>query len=137
MAHRGNGPSDKVRRDADEAPPRELGPLFAATVISFSVLLWLIVVFQAAFLMPKCEKIFSDFKMRTPWLTEQMMHSIWWVTPLLMFGSFFPCAFVRSRGAWLILLIGFPVFVNLSVMVNLFFPYLKLLEGLDGNVPNL
>jgi hypothetical protein len=54
-----------------------------------------------------------------------------------MLASFLPCAFLRSRWSWLLLLIVFPVFVNLAIFLNLYLPYLELLEGLGGQLPKV
>ena len=122
-------------RAPEASPPRGPGPVFLGGMILGSLFLWSVAAFQITFVTPRFVKIFDDFKMATPLGTKVVVDHAMWIVPTAMFASFLLSALERSRWLWIILLLGVPAFVNLAIIANLYFPYMKLLEGLGGNLP--
>src|SRR5262245_25629068 len=116
------------------APPVEAGfrPSFAyaCSMMVASFLGWAVAGFQIVFVVPRFVKIFHDFYMLVTMGTQLVVDHGFWIVPSTMFATFLCCAFFRSRWMWFLLLIVVPVFVNLSIIANLYYPQMKLLEGL-------
>jgi hypothetical protein len=110
----------------------QTGLLFAILNIAFSICLWSVAAFQIVFVIPRFVKIFADFRMSVPIVTQIVIDHSMWIVPVMMLVTFMLCAVVRSRWLWILLLIGVPVFVNLAIIVNLYYPQMLLLEGLAG-----
>src|SRR6266545_1849362 len=121
-----------IRRDAAEQPPARSSYVFESIVIPVSVLIWLFVLLQMLFVVPRFQKLYGDFRMRVPMNTQLIMDHAWWLAAIVMLASFLLCVPVRSRWGWLILLLGVPKIANLSIFLNLWVPYLRVLQMLEG-----
>lgn len=123
----GNPP---YRASEPSAPASWPGFAFACCTIGASLLGWAVAGFQIIFLVPRFVKTFNDFRMALPMATQLLIDHGWWIVPATMVVTFLLCALFRTRWMWIVLLIVIPVFVNLSIMVNLYYPQMMLLEGL-------
>ncbi len=101
-------------------------------VLSF--LLWLAVVAQLVFIVPRSEGVFGDFKMKMPLLTEWVIHHSRWAVPAIAITALLVCISLgrRSPWPWLFLLLLLPLVINVLVGASLYFPYMELLDGLGG-----
>lgn len=118
------------------------GPSNLAMAVSgfFALVLWLAVAFQSLFIVPRFEKVFSDFKMRLPLATEwvmEMTRGIWCIAPACLIALILVCLIPRSRWVGFVLIVLLPLLLNLLIIASLYFPYAALVEGLGGNAPNL
>jgi cytochrome bd-type quinol oxidase subunit 2 len=115
------------RTPAPTALPRD--PLLIMVAGLLSMLLWLTVVGQLVFLVPRMERLFGEFKM--PLLTEWVIHDSRWAVPAVTIATLLVCIALgkRSRWAWPFLLILLPLIINVLVGVSLYFPYMELVEG--------
>lgn len=97
-----------------------------------SVLLWLGVVGQLVFLVPRFERLFGEFKMKVPLLTEWVIRDSRWAVPAVTFAAFLVCIGLgrRTPWPWLFLLLLLPLVINGLVGVSLYFPFMELHEGL-------
>lgn len=128
---------DPPFRVADpDAPAPGIGVGFAVATIACSLLIWSVSAFQIIFVIPRFEKIFNDFRMALPMSTRMVMEYSLWIVIVVMFFSFLMCGLVRTRLLWIGFLIVVPIMANLSIFINLYYPYMKLLEGLGGQLPN-
>ncbi len=128
---------DPPYRVADpDAPAPGMGPGFAVGTVVFSLLLWSVTAFQIVFVIPWFQKTFNEFRMAIPWHTRMIMEHTLWIVAISMFLSFLLCGLIRVRWLWIVFLIVLPIMANLSIFVNLYYPYMKLLEGLGGQLPN-
>jgi hypothetical protein len=109
--------------------------LFFSIALGVSTLLWLVVVGQMVFIVPGFKRMFADFGMKAPIMTDLVMHDLWWLAPLFAVGAFSISMLTRSRWVWILLLIVLPLLVNGLVAVSLYLPYQALLDGLGGNAP--
>jgi heme/copper-type cytochrome/quinol oxidase subunit 2 len=128
MMHSADLPMDHASQPP--AAPRNL--LLMVIWGALSLILWLGVAGQMVFIVPRFEKLFADFKMKTPLMTQWVIVDFWWVVPAFAVAVLLACLATRSRWAWLFLLILLPVIVNALIGVSLCFPYMDLLEGLGG-----
>ena len=113
------------------------GPGIIAIVIggAFGLVLWVTVGFQTFFIIPRFEKVFTEFRMKLPYMTEYVIRDTWWLAPVLLVGVLLLCVSARTRWAGIILLIVVPLIINLVIVAGLYFPYVALAEGLGGNAP--
>ena len=109
-------------------------PLLIVVAGLLSMLLWLTVVGQLVFFVPRVEQLFVEFRMKMPWLTQHVIHDCRWAVPAVTIATFVACIALgkRSRWAWPFLLILLPFLINVLVGVSLYFPYMALLDGLSG-----
>ena len=130
MSYQAGLPSDR----APEPPAPPLNPLLMVVSFVLSFLLWLTVVCQYVFIVPRVERLFGDFRMKLPWLTEQVLHHYRWAVPAITVAAFLVCIALgrRSSWPWLFLLILLPLIINVLVGVSLYFPNMELLDGLSG-----
>ena len=142
MSHAADLPLDNAARP----PASEIGGLSTlalAIAVGFGVLLWLVVAFQALFIVPRFEKLFLDFKMKLPFFTELVIgfsrfsrHG-WLLLPLCLIAAALVCIALtwQSRWAGIVLIVALPLLINLLIIASLYFPYAALVEGLGGNAP--
>jgi type II secretory pathway component PulF len=123
---------DQPTPSAPAASPPNLLLMVVSGVLSF--LLWLAVVVQFVFLVPRFERLFGEFKMKMPLLTEWVIHHSRWAVPAIAITALLVCISLgrRSRWPWLFLLFLLPLVINVLVGVSLYFPYMVLLDGLEG-----
>jgi hypothetical protein len=113
-------------------PASRLSIRFAGIVIAFSLLLWLTVCFQTLFVVPRFDRLFDEFRMSLPWITELVTRHSWWLAPGLIAASILACTLVRFRWVWIMVLLVLPTIVNLTMIASLYFPYIELMGGLAG-----
>ena len=118
------------RKPDPAAPPRSLLLIAMAGIVS--VLLWLAVVGQFVFMVPRFERILAEFHMKPPLLTEWVIRDSRWAVPAITLAAFLVCIGLgrRSRWPWLFLLIALPFILNVLVCVSIYVPSMELLEGL-------
>ncbi len=114
------------------AAPPNLIMFVLAGVLSF--LLWLAVAVQLLVLVPRCERLFSDFRMKLPMVTERVIRDSRWAVPAVALATLIVCLALgrRSHWPWLVLLLLLPLVVNVLVGASLLIPYMELLTALDG-----
>src|SRR5438552_2340571 len=120
-------PSDHT--PAQAAPPPNLLLMVVAGILSF--LLWLAVIGQIVILVPRDERLFGEFGMKVPLLTEWVIRDSRWAVPAITIAAFVVCIGFgrRSPWPWLFLLLLLPLVINVFVGVSLYFPYMEMLEG--------
>lgn len=126
-------PTDpNLDQPAPAASPPDLLLIGVSGVVSF--LLWLPVVAQLVFVVPRFERTFGEFKMKLPLLTELVIHHSRWAVPAIAIAALLVCISLgrRSRWPWLVLLFLLPLVINVLIGVSLYFPYMELLDGLGG-----
>jgi hypothetical protein len=102
----------------------------------FSLVFWLGVAVLVVLIVPRFDRLFTDFKLRLPWITERVICDAWWVAPACLAAAALSCVAKATRWAGLRLLIVAPLVIILLIVASLYFPYMALLEGLGGNAPN-
>jgi hypothetical protein len=100
-----------------------------------SALLWLTVAFQIVFIVPRFERIFTEFGLRLPWMTERVIRDAWWIALVCLIVLLFGCMGQRTRRFGIVLLVVVPLALNLLILVSLYLPYTALVEALGGNAP--
>jgi hypothetical protein len=113
------------------------GPGAVAIVVAavFGTLLWFTVAFQVLFIVPRFDKVFADFRLKLPLMTEWVIRDTWWFSLGCLLVVLSLCISRRSRWAGIILLVVVPLIINLIIVAGLYFPYVALAEGLGGNAP--
>lgn len=83
--------------------------------------------------MPRCQRLFGDFRMKLPIVTEHVIHDSGWAVPAVALATLIVCLALgrRSHWPWLFLLLLLPLVVNVLVCASLYFPYMEMLEGLS------
>lgn len=111
------------------APSSSLLLVVVASVLSS--LLWLGVIGQTFVLVPRCERLFGEFRMKLPTVTEWVIAGSRWVVPAVTIAVLVVCLALgkRSPWAWLFLLFLLPFVANVFIGVSLYFPYMELLDG--------
>jgi len=123
-----------VERIAD-SPTGGPGIVAISVAAAFGVLLWMTVGFQVLFIVPRFERIFLDFRMKLPYMTEWVISDTWWLASVCLLGILLLCISRQSRWAGIVLLVIAPLIINLIIVAGLYFPYVALAEGLGGNAP--
>src|SRR5437870_2489734 len=116
-----------------DSPPRPASLLVTAFVVALSALLALGVVAELLFMVPTYEKLFAEFRMAIPWVTEVTIYASRWVVKywyvVLLFGAVFLLPLVslitwwlrhRSRVEWLAV-VWCAVLIALPVSAGLIF----------------
>jgi hypothetical protein len=129
MSHDADLPLDHSPKPA--APPRD--PLLIVVAGLLSLLLWSAVVAQYVWIVLWVERLFVEFKMKLPWLTQHVVHEGKWAVPAITIATLLVCIALgkRSRWAWPFLLILLPLMINVFLGVSLYFPFLEI-HGLSG-----
>jgi type II secretory pathway component PulF len=109
--------------------------LLVVVLILLSTVLWVAAAVQVLFVLPRFEKLFNDFAMKIPFVTEQVIRQSWWVAPTCFFVAGVTCFTTRSRWVRRICLILAPLILNLLMGMSLYFPYTALVAGLGGRNP--
>src|SRR5437763_647561 len=126
MSHAADVPVERA-----SSPPTS-GPGIVAIVIAAvsASILWAMVAFQILFVAPRCAKIFDDFRLKLPLVTEWVIRDAWWLAPVFLIGVLALCVSARTRWAGIVLLVIVPIILNLIMGAGLYFPYIALMEGL-------
>ena len=124
--------ADLPLHPAPPTPPANLLLMVVSGIVS--LFLWLGVIGQFTLAVPRFARVSGDFRMKLPLLTEWVVHQGWWIVFAVAIASLFVCLGVgrRSLWPWLFLLFLLPLAVNAVVGASLYFPYMDLLEGLEG-----
>jgi type II secretory pathway component PulF len=120
-------------------PPIAKGPGVLAIVVPVVAgLLWLTAAFQLLVIVPRFEKLFMDFKMKLPLLTEWLIRDAWWGAPAgLAFWTSIGIALCfsrRTRWLGLTLVVVAPLLFNLLVFLGICIPYVELVKAI-GDAP--
>jgi hypothetical protein len=117
---------------APTAPPPSVLLMGVSGVLS--LLLWLAVVGQLVIIVPRLERLFGDFGIKMPLLSQWVIQHSRWAVPTIAIAALLVCIGLgrRSPWPWVFLWFLLPLVINLLVGVSLYFPYMELLEGLGG-----
>jgi ABC-type phosphate transport system permease subunit len=110
--------------------PREVDWVVFGVGVCFSVLVWLAVLWQLVFYLPKCHRTFDAFNMKLPEATVLVIHHAWWTVPVSVLVTLAVCLATRSRWAWLVLMIALPIVLNVVIFLSMYWPQQMLLEAL-------
>lgn len=120
--------------DHTPTPPPAPNPLLLVVSGVLSFLLWLPVVGQLVFIVPRCERSLGEFKMKLPLLTEWVIRDSRWAVPAITIVTLLVCIGFgrRSPWPWVFLLFLLPLVINVVVGTSLLIPFMGLIEGLGG-----
>jgi ABC-type polysaccharide/polyol phosphate export permease len=128
-----NDTSLPLPHSSEPIAPRSSPALIVVTGV-LSMVLWMTVIAQLVVFIPKFERLTSEFRIKLPLLTEWIVRDARWAVPALAVVVLLGCiAFGRrSSWPWLFLLILLPLVIDIVVGLSIYFPYMELLEGLEG-----
>lgn len=124
-------PIDNDAREIALPQGSDLNVVALAVLAFFSLGLWLGVVGQLVFYVPRSQDLFDEFKMKLPSMTDLVIRHFWWMVPGLIVATLAACLVSRSRLAWLVLLLALPIFLNVVIFFSMYLPTQALLEGLN------
>lgn len=107
--------------------------LFAAIAL-FAAMAWCGVVFQLMIFVPRSAKLFADFRMRLPYLTELVLQQGWLLAAIAALVAFGCCLAIRRNWAWSFLLLLLPMMLNVFILVSLYLPTMYLVIGLQDQL---
>jgi hypothetical protein len=117
-----------------------------AAVIGLAAFLWIAVAVELTFVVPHYERLFADFRVKVPWATEVVIASSRWcikywyvLIVLAIAGVGLSTILIRHLAqkpwlgfTWCVAILLLPLLVGFSIWFFCYWPYLKLLEGLQG-----
>jgi hypothetical protein len=125
--------ADHPQPGSSTPPGRNVVVVVVAAVCS--AWLWETVAFQIVFVVPRFERLFAEFGLRLPWMTERVIRDAWWIALVCLIVLLFGCMGQRTRRFGFVLLVLVPLALNLLIIVSLYLPYTALVEALGGNAP--
>ena len=103
-----------------------------ALLCTVGVVLWAVVGYLTFVSVPRGERLFTEFRMMIPLLTEFVIRFAFFAVPLLAVMTLIMCVFLRHRLAWLWFAVGLPILLGGLIFISLYLPITKLLQGLWG-----
>lgn len=124
------------------SPPARAHRIAISVLLGVSWVLWSTVAWEVFFLVPAIHRVFNDFRMRIPWLTELVLLHAWWFVPAYAFLTLLVCiglVYFRQRSllGWVFLLIVLPSIIGVLLFAVLWIPYAQLIEGVTRRPPSV
>ena len=119
----------------DQPPPAQPRGSIALTVLQVAVAIvcWFVAAWLTFISIPRGARLFAEFHMAIPMITELVVRFGQIAVPILAITSFLVCLKVRRRWAWLWFILVLPTFIATAVFVSLYLPITKLLVAMWGS----
>lgn len=113
------------------ASSRQPNAIIARVAIgALALALWLAVAWLTIISIPRGERLFGEFHMQVPMLTELVVRFGRFAVPAIAILTLVMCLKVRKRWAWLWFLLVLPALLACAVFVSLYFPITRLVACL-------